>query len=74
LGVPPTRKVHGQLCSDVTGLRAMARLQACPNALVETDLSRCRDPAIEHLLIQGMDEAIAACHRAVWPELFSTRP
>jgi hypothetical protein len=37
----------------------MARLQAGPNTLVEPYPLRGREPLIEHLLIQGMDEAIA---------------
>jgi hypothetical protein len=74
VGVPPTHKVHGQLCRHVTGLGAMARLQADPNALVQPHPLRGRDPLIEHLRIQGMDKAIGAGHRAVWPRLFSARP
>ena len=71
--VPPACKVHGQLCRYGACLGAMAYLQSCSNALVETDPPRCRDPAIKHLLIQRMDEAIAACYRAVWPGLFPAR-
>ena len=52
----------------------MAYLQSCPNALVEADPLRCRDALIEHLLIQGVDEMIAICHRTVWPGLFPARP
>ena len=71
--VPPTLKVHGQLCRHVAYLGAMPCLQSCPNALVQPHPLRGRDPLIEHLLIQGMDKAIGASHRAVWPELFSAR-
>ena len=35
LGVPPALEVHGQLCSHVACLGAMAHLQSCPNALVQ---------------------------------------
>jgi hypothetical protein len=66
--------VHGQLCRHVAYLGAMTGLQSCPNALVQPHPLRRRDPVIEHLLIQGMDKAIGAGHRAVWPGLFSDRP
>jgi hypothetical protein len=52
----------------------MAHLQAYPNTLMEADPLRCRDALIEYLLIQGVDEVIATCHRTVWPGLFPARP
>jgi hypothetical protein len=48
----------------------MAHLQSYPKARVQPHPLRGRDALIEHLLLQGMDEVRAPCHRAVWPDLF----
>jgi hypothetical protein len=55
--------MHGELAGDLSRARAVAQLEALARSQVESDAFADRDARIEHVLVQRMDERIAARDR-----------
>src|SRR6185369_12724147 len=60
-------EVHGQLAGDLAGTRTITGLETLPNPQVKAHTTRDRHARVEGVLIQGVDERVAARHRAGGP-------
>src|SRR5580765_8942336 len=65
--VPAFREMHGELAGDLPGALAVPLLQSLTRPQVEPYPVPEGDARIEHALVQGMNEGIAAGHCAVGP-------
>ena len=65
--VLPPLKVHRQLRGPLPCTGAIHLLFPRANTLMQPGATPDRDAVIDNFLIQGMPEAIAAGHDAIWP-------
>ena len=72
--VSPPLKVHRELCRDIACLSAVPFFRTLAKAPVQVDTLRCRHSLIDDLLVERMDEAVAASHRPIRPHLLAARP
>ena len=64
---PAPHEMHRQGCRHLPCTLPKALRQPGPNAGMPAGLTPGRDPLIQDFLIQGVEKAIAGCHRAIGP-------
>src|SRR5919108_4752553 len=67
LKVPPAFKMHRQLGGNLPGATAVALRFSLANLAMPTAASRHRDPVVQHVLIQGVNETVVCRRRPVRP-------
>src|SRR5262245_35127750 len=65
--VPALREVHGELTSDLSRTLAIPLFESLTRPQVESRPVPEGDARVEHVLVQRMNEGIAAGHRPVGP-------
>jgi hypothetical protein len=65
--VPSSLKVHRQFGCNLARPPAIGSFLILPNAPMQMNLPRRRETLVHHVVIQRVDEGIAASDRAVWP-------
>jgi hypothetical protein len=73
LVVAPIPKMDGQLRGDVVGGGTVPLFQTIADSPVEVRPSRCREPVIQRLLVELVDEAVSAGNGSVMPGRFARR-